>query len=136
MWVGGAAWAAHFFYDYYLYTGDREFLAKHALPFMQETALFFEDYLYEGPDGRYIFNPTTSPENSPKNTRAQGTFNATMDIAAAKELLNNVIAGVVMPFCERIFTAPIFISTQERSSVLVFFISNSLSSDSCIDSIV
>jgi hypothetical protein len=93
MWVGGAPWAAHFFYDYYLYTGDREFLAKHALPFMQEAALFFEDYLYEGPDGKYIFNPTTSPENSPKNTRSQGTFNATMDIAAAKELLHNVIAA-------------------------------------------
>ena len=93
MWVAGAPWAAHFFYDYYLYTGDRKFLAEHALPFMQETALFFEDYLYEGPDGKYIFNPTTSPENSPKNTRSQGTFNATMDIAAAKELLNNLIAA-------------------------------------------
>jgi len=93
MWVAGAPWAAHFFYDYYLYTGDREFLAKHALPFMQEAALFFEGYLYEGPVGKYIFNPTTSPENSPKNTRSQGTFNATMDIAAAKELLHNVIAA-------------------------------------------
>jgi len=93
MWVGGAPWAAHFFYDYYLYTGDRKFLAEHALPFMQETALFFEDYLYEGPDGKYIFNPTTSPENSPKNTRSQGTFNATMDIAATKELLHNAIAA-------------------------------------------
>jgi alpha-L-fucosidase 2 len=54
MWVGGAGWAAHFFYDYYLYTGDRKFLAEHALPFMEKAALFFEDYLYEGPDGRYV----------------------------------------------------------------------------------
>ncbi|MBN2133994.1 MAG: glycoside hydrolase N-terminal domain-containing protein [Sedimentisphaerales bacterium] len=91
MWVAGAAWAAHFFYDYYLYTGDRQFLAEHALPFMQEAALFFEDYLYEGPDGKYVFNPTTSPENSPSNTRSQATFNATMDVAAAKELLRNCI---------------------------------------------
>ena len=90
-WVGGAAWAAHFFYDYYLYTGDRKFLAEHALPFMQKAGLFFEDYLYEGPDGRYVFSPTQSPENFPKNTRSQGTFNATMDIAAAKELFNNLI---------------------------------------------
>lgn len=92
MWVAGAAWAARFFYDYYLFTGDRQFLATHALPFMQEAALFFEDYLYEGPDGKYMFSPTTSPENSPKNTRSQGTFNATMDVAAAKELLTNLIA--------------------------------------------
>ena len=93
MWVAGSAWAAHFFYDYWLYTGDRKFLAEHALPFMQEAALFFEDYLYEGPDGKYIFSPTTSPENSPRNARSQGSFNATMDVAAAKELLTNLIAA-------------------------------------------
>ena len=92
-WVGGAAWAAHFFYDYYLYTGDRKFLAEHALPFMEKAAVFFEDYLYEGPDGKSIFSPTQSPENTPGNTDSQGTFNATMDVAAAKELLHNVITA-------------------------------------------
>lgn len=90
-WVAGAAWAAHFFYDYYLYTGDREFLANHALPFMEKAAIFFEDYLYEGPDGKFIFSPTQSPENSPANTKVQASYNATMDVAAAKELLNNII---------------------------------------------
>ena len=92
-WVAGAAWASHFFYDYYLYTGDKQFLADNALPFMEKAALFFEDYLYEGPDGTYVFNPTQSPENTPGNTRSQGTFNATMDVAAAKELLRNLIAA-------------------------------------------
>jgi len=92
-WVGGSAWAAHFFYDYYLYTGDRAFLAKSALPFMEKATVFFEDYLYEGPDEKYIFSPTQSPENSPPNTKSQGTFNATMDVAAAKELLRNTIAA-------------------------------------------
>jgi hypothetical protein len=92
-WVAGAAWASHFFYDYYLYTGDRMFLAKHALPFMEKAALFFEDYLYEGPDGRYVFSPTQSPENAAKNTKSQMTLNATMDVAAAKELLTNTIAA-------------------------------------------
>jgi len=92
-WVGGAAWAAHFFYDYYLYTGDRTFLAEHALPFMKSAALFFEDYLIEGPDGRYIFIPTSSPENSPSNTGSQSTLNATMSVAAVKELLGNLISA-------------------------------------------
>jgi len=92
-WVAGAPWAAQFFYDYYLYTGDKDFLAKHALPFMEKTALFFEDYLYLGPDGRYIFSPTQSPENWPANSKSQGSFNATMDVAATKELLRNLIAG-------------------------------------------
>jgi len=92
-WVAGAAWAAHFFYDYYLYTGDKKFLKEHALPFMEKTALFFEDYLYEGKDGMYVFSPTQSPENTPGNTDSQGSFNATMDIAAAKDLLANLISA-------------------------------------------
>jgi hypothetical protein len=77
----------------YLYTGDRKFLAEHALPFMEKAALFFEDYLYEGPDGKWIFSPTQSPENTPGNTKSQGTYNATMDVAVAKELLLNTIAA-------------------------------------------
>ncbi len=93
MWVGGAGWAAHFFYDYYLYTGDREFLAEHALPFMEKAALFFEDYLYEGPDGKFVFSPTQSPENTPGNSNSQASFNATMDVAVAKELLRNLISA-------------------------------------------
>ena len=92
-WVAGAAWAAHFFYDYYLYTGDRKFLEEHALPFMEKAAVFFEDYLYEGPEGKYIFSPTQSPENTPGNSNSQGSFNATMDVDAAKELLRNLIAA-------------------------------------------
>ena len=92
-WVAGAGWAAHFFYDHYLYTGDRAFLAEHALPFMEKAVLFFEDYLFEGPDGKWIFSPTQSPENTPGNTKSQGTFNATMDVAVAKELLRNTIAA-------------------------------------------
>jgi len=91
MWVAGASWAAHFFYDYYLYTGDEGFLAQHCLPIMERCAAFWEDYLYEGPDGYLKFSPTTSPENFPANTRNQGSFNATMDVAAAKELLTNLI---------------------------------------------
>jgi hypothetical protein len=91
-WVEGAAWAAHFFYDYYLYTGDEGFLTDHALPFMEKAAAFFEDYLVEGPDGTTVFSPTQSPENAPSNTRSQATYNATSAVAAAKELLNNLIA--------------------------------------------
>ena len=93
MWVGGAGWAAHFFYDYYLYTGDRDFLASHALPFMEKASAFFEDYLCEGPDGKFVFSPAQSPENTPGNTDSQASFNTTMDVAVARELLHNSIAA-------------------------------------------
>ncbi len=92
-WVAGAAWAAHHFYDYWLYTGDSKFLAEHALPFMHKAAIFFEDFLYEGADGKFIFSPTQSPENIPGNSDSQASFNATMDVAAAKELLKNLIVA-------------------------------------------
>lgn len=93
MWVAGAAWAAHFFHDYYLYTGDERFLAERALPFMEKVALFFEDFVYEGPDGKYILSPAQSPENWPAGSDAQATFNATMDVAAARQVLENVISA-------------------------------------------
>jgi len=48
-WTAGAAWAGQFYHEYALYTGDREFLAKRAVPFMKEAALFYEDFLIEGP---------------------------------------------------------------------------------------
>lgn len=92
-WVAGAPWAAHFFYDYYLYTGDKVFLKNHALPFMEKVALFFEDYLYEDETGTLVFSPTQSPENTPANSDSQGSFNATMDVAAARELLLNIISA-------------------------------------------
>jgi hypothetical protein len=60
---------------------------------MEKAALFFEDYLYEGPDGKLVFSPTQSPENTPGNSPSQGTFNATMDVAVAKELLQNCITA-------------------------------------------
>lgn len=39
-WTGAAGWIARHYYDYYLYTGDKEFLKNDALPFMYEAALF------------------------------------------------------------------------------------------------
>ncbi|MCH7225864.1 glycosyl hydrolase family 95 catalytic domain-containing protein [Haloferula sp. A504] len=93
MWVAGAGKAARFFYDYYLFTGDEEFLAKHAVPYLEQCALFFEDYLYEDENGQFVFSPTQSPENWPEGSDSQATFNATMDVAVAKEVLHNLIAA-------------------------------------------
>ena len=91
-WTAGAGWNAHFYYDYYLYTGDKDFLREKALPFMLDAAAFYEDFLIEGPDGKYVFSPSYSPENNPPNNPSQACVNATMDISVAKELLGNLIA--------------------------------------------
>ncbi len=104
-WTAGAGWLAQLYYDYYLFTDDQEFLKHRALPFMKEVALFYEDFLVADSNDQYLFSPSVSPENVPENLCAadapvggvgSGTptaVNATMDIAVAKEVLTNLIAG-------------------------------------------
>jgi len=92
-WTAGAAWAAHYYYDYWQYTGDRAFLAHRALPFLEEAVAFFEDFLIPGPDGHLLFLPSLSPENSPANTGSQASISATMDLALVKELVRHVISA-------------------------------------------
>lgn len=90
-WISAAGWLGQLFYDYFLFTGDKEFLANRAVPWLKETASFYEDFLYEGSDGRLIFSPSLSPENVPLG---QGTglltINATMDVAICREALSNL----------------------------------------------
>jgi alpha-L-fucosidase 2 len=95
-WTAGAGWASYFFYDYYEYTGDKEFLSTRAYPFMKEAALFYEDFLTKGKDGKYIFSPSYSPENNPSNSKAQASVNAAMDIGVARQLLNNCISAATI----------------------------------------
>lgn len=90
-WTAGAAWLAGMYYDYYRFTGDEVFLRERALPFMREAAAFYEDFLTVGEDGYYHSSPSVSPENCARGDfpRAGEIFvseNATMDIAAEKEL--------------------------------------------------
>lgn len=90
-WTAGAAWYSMFYYDYYLYTLDKDFLRHRALPFMMEAAAFYEDFLVRGDDGKLMFNPSYSPENHPANNKSQACINATMDIAVAKALFRDLI---------------------------------------------
>lgn len=95
-WTGAAGWVAQHYYDYYLYTRDREFLRNRALPFLREVALFYEDFFVVGEDGRLLSCPSNSPENKPGNGAGgpKGTtVNATMDFAIAKEVLSRLVAG-------------------------------------------
>jgi alpha-L-fucosidase 2 len=92
-WTAGAAWYAMYYYDYYLYTGDKEFLRNRAMPFMEKAAKFYEDFLIKGTNGKYMFIPSYSPENNPSNNSSQACINATMDVMAANQLLTNCIAA-------------------------------------------
>ncbi|MEI7902982.1 MAG: glycoside hydrolase N-terminal domain-containing protein, partial [bacterium] len=88
MFIAGGGWCGHYFYDYYLYAGDREFLKQRCVPLLKEVALFYEDILSgsEGSDGKYRFWLSFSPE-------LHLAPNATFDIAVARETFSNLIAA-------------------------------------------
>ncbi len=91
-WLAGAEWLLMPCYEYYLVSGDTQFLKERLLPAMKKTVLFFEDFLSDVDlNGNYLFAPSYSPENSPSNIKLQGAANATMDVAAAKEAIQNLI---------------------------------------------
>ncbi|MFX0103667.1 MAG: glycoside hydrolase N-terminal domain-containing protein [Candidatus Hodarchaeota archaeon] len=93
-WTAGAGWLSQLFFDYWLFTRKEAFLRERAIPFLKEITLFYEDFLFEGDDGKYVFSPSLSPENVPDVPNASlVAVNATMDVAVAKEVLTNLING-------------------------------------------
>jgi alpha-L-fucosidase 2 len=101
-WIGGAGWIAQHFYNYFKFTRNRSLLESEILPFMVEAADFYEAYAQYNQEGKMLIYPSVSPENSPKNFMPEDAiihlghpmptvYNATMDFAIIKELLNNLI---------------------------------------------
>lgn len=84
--VSVAGWLGHYFYDYYRYTGDTEFLRQRAVPYLRECALFYEDWYVQDPDGSLRATPSFSFE-------CAAADNATIDFAVAREVLSNLIEG-------------------------------------------
>lgn len=103
-WISCAGWLSRHFWEYYLYTGDEQLLRQQILPFMYETALFYQDYAVLK-EGRVRLYPSVSPENTPSNLMGADTYsasghncpaveNAVMDLAVMKELLTNLLDGI------------------------------------------
>jgi len=89
-WYAGDAWTAQFFYDYWQYTHDAKFLKEKAIPFMLASMVFYKHILTKDSSGRYMFLPSYSPEVGPVGHHPV-VINATMDIAALKQLLRNLL---------------------------------------------
>jgi len=90
LWYAGNAWTAQIFYDYWQYTGDETFLKERAIPFMQASVEFYEFILTKDKEGKYMFLPSYSPEVGPRGKHPLA-INATMDVAALKQLLRNLL---------------------------------------------
>jgi len=93
-WISAGGGCVRPFWDHYLATGDQDFLRNRVIPAYKDLALFYEDFLTAtDKNGRYIFAPSISPENTPVSTDPVGSalVNATMDIAVCREVLVNLI---------------------------------------------
>ncbi|HEY0010119.1 MAG TPA: hypothetical protein VGB55_15450, partial [Tepidisphaeraceae bacterium] len=91
-WTAGAGWMAQHWWEHWLVTGDREFLRSRTLPWLQETAAFYLDFV-EIRDGVAHFSPSMSPENAPLG-KPNTVANATMDRAVCREVLCNLLEAL------------------------------------------
>ncbi|MFF9808345.1 glycoside hydrolase N-terminal domain-containing protein [Streptomyces coeruleorubidus] len=91
-WTGGADWLLYPLIEYYEVTGDSDFYRTKLAPALMELALFYEDFLTRtDANGKAVFVPSFSMENSPGNTGVCLSINATGDIMAGKHALQAAI---------------------------------------------
>jgi alpha-L-fucosidase 2 len=93
-WPLGAAWFCLHLWEHYLFNPNPEFLLKRAYPLMKEAAIFFIDYLFEGPHMHLYSGPSVSPENKfqlPDGTIGELTMEAQMDAQIIRELFSACI---------------------------------------------
>ncbi len=93
-WNMAGGWFASHFWERYLFTGDKAFLASEAYPIMKGAAEFYADWLMDIGKGELVTPVSTSPENrflSPGGGPGQASFGTTMDLAIVRELFTRTI---------------------------------------------
>lgn len=104
VWSMGGAWLCQHLWDHYLYSGDKEFLAR-VYPIIKGSAQFFADYLIEEPtNGWLVVSPGTSPENAPK-VRPGVSFDAgtTMDNQIVFDIVDASIRAADLLGTDKLF---------------------------------
>lgn len=96
-WPEGPAWLAAHFWEHWLFSQDRKFLAQRAWPYLREAARFYVDTLVEHPQHRWLVSgPSTSPENSyvaPDRTRTGLDMGPAMTMALVRALFDHCLAA-------------------------------------------
>jgi alpha-L-fucosidase 2 len=93
-WNMAGGWFASHFWERYLFSGDKQFLATEAYPIMKGASEFYADWLIDAGDGTLVTPVSTSPENrfiSPGGGQASAAFGSTMDLAIIRELFTRTI---------------------------------------------
>ena len=101
-WVGAAGWIAQHYSTYVCYRPeDENYIKSEILPYLEEVAAFYEDFIQYKQDGSIKVYPSVSPENTPQNFMPPlsemiahpmpTTINSTIDLAIIKEFFTNLI---------------------------------------------
>ena len=95
LWQDGLTWLARHFWERWLFSRDRAFLADRAWPVMKEAANFYLDFMVQDPRrGKLVPGPQTSPENAYKTAsgkRGEVAMGTTTSIQAIRDLFGNLI---------------------------------------------
>ena len=109
-WPTGGAWLCQHIWEHYLFSCDKEFLAK-TYPVMKGAAQFFLDTLVEEPNHHWL---VTCPSLSPENIHPVGGVSIcagpTMDMEILRDLFSNCISaseilGVDKDFRQKLIVA-------------------------------
>jgi alpha-L-fucosidase 2 len=92
MWPTGGAWLCQNLWEHYLFTGDKQYLAK-IYPAMKSAAQFFLDTLVKEPTHHWLVTcPSLSPENgNPLANKTSLCAGPTMDLEILRDLFGNCI---------------------------------------------
>jgi alpha-L-fucosidase 2 len=109
-WNMTAGWFCSHLWERWLFSGDRDFLAKKAYPLMRGAAEFYADWLVpENADGTgpLVTPVSTSPENAfipdthnPGKKIASASMGSTMDMSIIRELFSRTIAAQKILGCD------------------------------------
>lgn len=93
-WPMGGVWLCRHLWEHYEFNPDLEYLGETAYPLMKGAALFCLDWLVEGPEGRLVTSPSTSPENRfvTEDGRACSiSMGSAMDMSLIAELMQHCL---------------------------------------------
>ncbi len=91
MFPTGGAWLTTHIWQHYLFTGDKQFLAKY-YPVLKGAADFLLDYMREHPKYGWLMTvPTVSPEHGPRGKGTNVTAGSTMDNQICFDVLSQTL---------------------------------------------
>jgi alpha-L-fucosidase 2 len=109
-WPMAAGWFVSHFWEHYLYSGDKDFLRKEALPLLKGAVQFYNGWLVPDANGYLVTPMGHSPEHNfvyGNNERSTLSPGPTMDMAIIREAFTRYIEATALLGIQDDFTEEI-----------------------------